>query len=184
MMQREFSKREKILLLILVVLILSLLYYILVYKTIAENISAVKLETQDIQSELAIENARLSNMSSMQAELDSFLSGGELIVAEIPDYDNIQLLMKEFNQILSQAISYNLTLSNIDFTQGIARRPVNMTFSANSYIMAKEILANLVNCKYRNLLGALNISAPSGNLGQGVITVKLDITFYEMYKME
>jgi hypothetical protein len=182
MMQREFSPREKTLLLILVFLILAMLYYVAVHQNIVTNITDADLRSQFAQSELALERARLDRLETMQAELEIYKEDPTKMIAPVPDYDNIQPLMIELNRILQGSTGYNLVFPDIDFTSGLARRSINMTFGASDYAKAKSILNELMNCKYRNLVGTVSFTAVGNDLKTGAVTVKMDITFYEMYQ--
>lgn len=182
MMQREFSPREKVLLLILVAVMLGLLYYVAVHQNIAADITDADLRNQFAQSELAVEQARLDRLKQMQAELEIYEEDPTKSIAPVPDYDNIQPLMIELNRILENSTGYNLVFPDIDFTEGLARRSINMTFGASDYAKAKSILKELMNCKYRNLVGTVSFTALGADLKAGVVTVKMDITFYEMYQ--
>lgn len=181
MMRREFSKRERILLLVLVVLILGLFYYLAVQKTIVATTKEAQLRIAEAESQLLIEEAKLEKLISMEAQLDEIKNNPDVSFAKIPDYDNIQLLMIELNNILAKSAGYNLNFSNVDFTQGLARRTINMSYQAQNYTIAKSILAELVNCKYKSLVGSIGLSGQD-NLNNGAVSVQLDITFYEFYK--
>lgn len=182
MMQREFSKREKILLLVLVAIILALLYYVAVQKTIVETTKVAQIRANDAQSQLIVEEMKLEKMLSMQAELDVIHANPEVRVSQIPDYDNIQLLMIELNNILSNSNGYNLNFSNIDFSQGLARRTISMSYQAQNYEVAKSILGELAHCKYKNFVGSVGFTVSGqNNLKAGPVLVQLDITFYEFY---
>ena len=182
MMRREFTGREKALPLILVFIVLGLLYYVAVHQHIAEDITGADLRLQFAQSELAVEEARLVRMEQMQEEIRAYQDDPSRSLAPIPDYDNIQPLMIELNRILAESTGYNLIFPDIDFTAGLARRSINMTFGASDYAKAKSILRELLNCKYRNLPGMVSFTAQGQALSAGAVTVKMDITFYELYQ--
>lgn len=183
MMRREFSKREKVLLLVLVVLILALLYYVAVQKTIISTTRAAQLRVQDAEAQLVVEEIKLEKMNSMQADLAAIKNNPEVHVAMIPDYDNIQLLMVELNNILANSSGYNLNFLDIDFTEGLARRTINMSYEAVNYTTAKSIFEALVTCKYKSLVGSVGFTVSGkDNLKNGAVLVQLDITFYEFYQ--
>lgn len=181
MMRREFSKREKILLLVLVLMILGLLYYVAVQKTIVRTTKEAELRIIEAEAALEIEEIKLAKLNSMQQKLDA-LEGGNSVFARIPDYDNIQPLMIELNNILAKAKGYNLSFLDIDFTEGLARRTINMSYVADNYETAKGILRDLSTCKYKSLVGSVGFSSSGNdNLKNGTVSVRLDITFYEFY---
>jgi len=183
MMRREFSKREKVLMLVLVLLILVLLYYVVVQKTIVNNTRTAQLRINDAQAELDIEEIKLEKLLFMQEKLNAIKEGEEVSVSRIADYDNIQPLMIELNNILARARGYNLSFVEIDFTEGLARRTINMSFSADSYAAAKGIVEALTTCKYKNLIGSVGFSSSGqDDLKVGPVSVQLDITFYEFYQ--
>ncbi|NCB41958.1 MAG: hypothetical protein EOM59_05000 [Clostridia bacterium] len=182
MMRREFSKREKVLLLVLAFMILALLYYVVVQKTIVNTTRTAQLRINDAQAELEIEEIKLERMLFMQEKLDAISESEAASVSRIADYDNIQPLMIELNNILAKARGYNLGFLDIDFTEGLARRTIKMSFSADSYATAKSILEALATCKYKSLVGSVGFSSGQDDLMVGNVSVQLDITFYEFYE--
>ena len=69
-LSRDFTRGEKIILVILAFVLVGLAYYQFVDKTVRESIEKANAEAEAIQVELTGVNAKIQRMEEMQAELD------------------------------------------------------------------------------------------------------------------
>ena len=175
MMSREFTSREKILLVVLCVLLLGIAYYEFIVKDVEETIK--QYDTEDLETELLIEQTRAQNIMDMEAEMKNAKAQTGSVVAS---YSNIKNEISALNDIFSAASTYNF-----DFNQAIkdgdaVRRDISVSFTAGSYSTAESIIAKLHDCKYRCLIRNISINTSSGEgIGSGEVSVSLTVTFFE-----
>ena len=184
MLNREFTKREKILILILALLLLFSGYFKLVLQPAQERTYAAQNACADIENNMTIEAARAQRLSQMRDAIASYENekgGGGPVV---PAYDNIDNVMIQLDAILSQSSDYSLTFDDLVYGDDYVTRPVEMSFSCGSYDTAKKIISDLDGCIYRCSLDDITVSTGSGgvDITKGDVAVKLTATFYEAYK--
>ena len=97
-LSKQFTRREKILLVILALLLLAAVYFWVVHLPVTETLADVQAQKEDISANLMVLEAQQQRMEKMQAELDEILSQPN--VAEIPKYDNLQRVMDFLNTVL------------------------------------------------------------------------------------
>lgn len=183
MMHREFTQREKVLLLLLTVLLMALGYVKLFFEPLQANLAAAQARQAEAENTLLVEQVKLSRMQAMEAELEALKASGNVQDAALPPYDNVENVMVQLNAILSAAQDYSLTFQEVAFGEdGLASRPIQMTFTAGRYDAARSILNDLYHCYYRCSLDSVAVSAEEDVSRNSPVTVSLTVTFYE--KME
>lgn len=174
MMHREFTTREKILLLVLCFIMLAVFYYEIVVKNVEENIQ--RYDTSELEIELMMEQQKAMQIQSMEQEMAILKESGSLV----PTYNNIKSTIRELNDIFDGAQEYHFEFGKAVRDGDAVRRDISITFSASSYARAEAIIQKLHDCKYRCQIRTLSIS--SGNESGGV-SASLQVTFYEtMYE--
>ena len=195
MMKRRLSNREWAMLAILFLLLLGALYYLLVWMPTANSVMEYELQIIAVEDEITAEQARAQKLAQMRADLERVMGSGNR--AEIPDYDNVQNVVRELNRVLAAAEEYNLTFNSVSFEGQLARRVIKMSFTCADFASAYNIIDRLYACQYRCQIGDLSMSAirpeavrmEIGGVGASVtrradiaadrVSVQMDITFYE-----
>ena len=154
-MNRELSKKEIILILVLAFFLVGLFYYQFVYKDI-ENKKAM-YDTADIDDEILIEQTKLAQINKMKSEIEANKSNTS--AGYVETYDNQKAEITALNDILSGAYTFNIGFDQAVSNDDAVRRNMNVTFSAASYSDAKKIITDLHDCKYRCLIRDLSITA-------------------------
>lgn len=175
-LNRQFTKRETVLILVLAIILLVLVYWWFVYRPVQEQMSSY--DTADIDSQIQIEQARAMQKKKMQDEMDS---NKQANIGEIATYNNLKNEINELNTIVSKATSYSFDFEDPYADGEIVRRNINLTFTAASYANAEDIIKGLYGCRYRLLIGDLSIT-PSGDSGviqDGPVSVSATLTFFE-----
>lgn len=178
-MNRTFTTREKILMLVLAVLLLGCCYYLLVLRPSLDAITASETRLSELNSEIMIQQA----VAAKKADLELQISEAEASGAsqkKLPVYDNTKNEINELNVILSDATSYNINFLDAELGNSLVRRVVDLSFTCDSYDAAHAVLANLVNCRYTCLVTDITIAG--GGLGQsssGKVSASASITFFE-----
>ena len=96
-MNRELTKREKTLLLVLVVLVLVLGYCKLFLEPIDRQITSFRTNTDIEQAELDTDRVRLAQLEQMQQAIAAIKASGQ--ERALPQYDNDQALMTELDKL-------------------------------------------------------------------------------------
>ena len=116
-MNRELTKREKTLLLILVVLVLVLGYCKLFLEPIDRQITSFRTNTDIEQAELDTDRVRLAQLEQMQQAIAAIKASGQ--ERALPQYDNDQALMTELDKLMAATLQYE-----VDCTEGTDRKSV------------------------------------------------------------
>ena len=95
MMDREFTPREKGMLLVLAVLLLALGYMKLFYAPVQQAVTENQQRQTELQDQALIEQTRALKMQVMEKELEELKAGNAVPDAQVPDYDNVQRVMIE-----------------------------------------------------------------------------------------
>ena len=108
-MNRELTRREKILLLVLIVVVLVAGYCKLILIPINDQISSYRLNMEAEQTELDANQGKMAQMQKMQKAIEEIKAAGEK--RTIPQYDNSGKLMIELHEIMSDTLDYSLDCS-------------------------------------------------------------------------
>ena len=187
-LSKQFTRREKVLLIILALLLLFAVYFLAVHRPVTEALDRIQAESETVSADLMVLEAKQQRMEQMQKELDEILAQPN--VAEIPTYDNLQQVMNFLNTVLHSANEYSLSFQSLQQQEdnSILRRAMQMTFVTLSYKEARDMISQLQNCPYRCQLSDFSI-APATADGQsrdtvaalldGPVQVSLTVTFFE-----
>ncbi len=192
MLMRSFSRREKVLLVILALVLVVGLYVLLVQRPVEAKLDALALEKEDLELREQVAEIRLGQYSKMKKELDEIFSMPQNQITVMPPYDNIETLMVQFDSIFL-GLEPKLSFPEVRVEEGVATRPIQFEFVAPSYDQARAILTRLTRTGYRSLLDGLSIT-PEGadsvtragflqvnrSIQQGSVSVKGTIYFYEL----
>ena len=190
MLDYTFSKREKVLLVILALIAIGILYYQVIYRNVQDQLDSLNSQISEAQDETVTATAKLSKMKTMQAAIDSYKAAG-LKATEMPSYDNITPLMAELNTTLASSSDYTLSFDDVDTSSTTVERGVDLTFGASSYASARSILDSLLQGSYPCSLDEFTITdnsaTQSTSKGYTVVTgtassnvsVTAHFTFYE-----
>ena len=120
-------------------------------------------------------------MNQMQKELEEIYAAGD--PTPIPNYDNSGKLLVELNSILSASVDYSLDFGQVSALNDgyIMCRPINMTFTTNTYAETRAIIDALHNSDSNLEIGkAYTLSGYIRSSGN--VQVNLYITYFELQK--
>ncbi len=170
LLSRDFSTREKVLIVILVAILIVLGYYWLVDTPVRNGLTAV--------------NAKISEMERMQNELDAL--GPEGRGAYMASYNNSAAEYAALNDILAGTDEYMITFADLTREGDLVRREFSIQFTTTGYEAAKRIITALENSEYRCRIGDLSCAAEQSydtesdlRFWNGKIMVNATATFYE-----
>lgn len=179
-MNRTFTTREKILLIVLAVLLIGCFYYLVVLQPSLATLSSSESQLGAIQDEMIIQQA----VSAQKAQLVEQIREAEASGVDqktLPVYDNTKNELAELDAILAGASSYNIDFSEAEIAGTLVRRNVSIAFTADSYAAAQAVLEKLINCKYSCLVTDITVSG--NGLGSansdGKVTASAKVTFFE-----
>ena len=175
MMSRAFTRREKILMIVMAVLLLAILYYEFLYKPTEQ--AMVTYDTTDLETQLMMEQTKAATISQMQEAIDTMKTESTSLV---PSYNNQKNEVAMMNDIFDAATDYNLTFSAPTADGDSVRRSVAVSFTASSYSAAEKIIQEIHDCQYRCLIQNIDISAgEGGRISSGAVSVGMNVIFFE-----
>ena len=180
MLNREFSAKEKLLLLIAAVLELGLFYYNFVYKFFQSQYALY--DTAKIEDELLIEQSKSTRISQMKQIIEE--SKGK-VKGNLSIYNNQSAEIIEMGMIFDEdADNVSISWSEPVMSGTIIRRDVNITFHCRSYENFKNVLKKMSEMKYRCLIG--NVAVSDANTREsnviassGDINASISVRFFE-----
>ena len=173
-MKHVLTTREKVLVLVLAVIVIGFCYYNFFLSPLNESISHYNSLATELDTELMINTAKVSQKNSMEKEIEELKTGG---ASTIPEYNNSQKLMVELNSILSEAEDYNISFdatSNIDY---VVLRPAYLTITTAEYQQARDIIDKLYASENIMRMSDLNMTTDESS---GKTTVNVRITYFEI----
>lgn len=181
-MKRQFSLRERVLMVILALLLLACVYYILVEKPVQDTLMSASQRQSEAESQLTVASAQLKRMNQMQSALEQL---GQSAQADVPDYDNVKNVVELLNRAMSMTDEYNLTFQPVTTEGAIARRAIQMDFRCDNYATAKQVMQTLLDSGYRCRITAMNVTCAQGSdISRDEVTVSAGVTFYEFLPKE
>lgn len=184
MLTYTLSKREKALILLLVVVLVVIAWFMLVFQRTNDELVVIEGEIANVQSEMAVNEARIAQIESMKAVIAEHEKAGEKPL-EVPDYDNMKPLMVELNNVLAAADTYAISFDDIsvDSASGYVERGVKIEFGCESYDAAKVIVSALADGKFPCVIDSVSISDNTvGGLSRSSgsnVSVSLKMTYLE-----
>jgi hypothetical protein len=182
---REFSSREKVLLLILALIIVGSVYYLLVFQPVSEGLKSAKAEKQSIEELLILADAQATQIGNMQQEMESIKNQG-LAASFMPSYNAERKELEFLHEVLSaDTQEYIISFSQVEREGNQIRRNFNLSFTVANYKVAKEIITQLEDGAVRCLIGDMAVGAngEEDSILAGEVQVNCVATFYEtMYE--
>ena len=171
-LSRDFTEREKAVLLALILLLMGLAYYNLVDQVVRRQMAEAIAEREQLQTDLTQLQTQLAEMRRMQQELEDLNGkGGPSYLAS---YNNIKAEMTLLNEILEPATQYSISFAGVARSGDLIRRNISLQFTVPNFYSARSILEQLEYSEYRCLLGDISYGSNSNQ-----VSVSLSCTFYE-----
>lgn len=170
-MKREFSQREKVLLVIFVVMVLIVGYFKLILEPINNAIDDYQTKSDDVQTEIDQKMITARKVQLMEKEIERLK---ESDLKPIPVYSDEQrsITMKNLNQNLEDSIEQSLSFPSLISNDYIKCRPVLMTFSVSTYEEARAILDRICACEDTLMeISDLAITQVSNKTKEGITVI-------------
>ena len=177
-LNRDLSKSEKNLLVLLLIVIVGAVYYLFVFTPIENGIQSAKIEQQALQTELDVANAKVEKIKAMTEELSGKSSAHS---SYMPSYNAGKDELDFLHEILRDTENYSVKFTTLTREKDLIRREFAMRFSVKNYAKAKEVVKALEHCDVRCLVADVVVSPldRDSNLQDGEVDVNLTGTFYE-----
>lgn len=176
-MSRDFTTREKVMLLVLTLILVCAGYYQFVDQPVRTAINEAKSQQDELNTELILLQAKAASLAQMKNELDSIEKDGSL--GMMGSYNNSKAELDELNQILQEANTYNISFSDVTRAGDLIRRAFSLTFSAADYEKAADLVNKLCTSDLRCLISDIRYAAVGDDLEDGEVNVGVTATFYE-----
>ena len=181
-MNRPFTTREKVMLVILCLLVIGIGYFKLILEPINTGIEDYNMKASEEQDVIVQNMAKVQKKKLMEQELEELFANGE--PTPIPSYDNFGKLIVELHSVLDSTTDYSLSFSGTaDMTGGyLKRRPVQLSFNADSYGQARSIIDRLHGSANINQISDLNITINQlkEDKEEPTVSVSLVISYFEL----
>ncbi|MDO5702255.1 MAG: hypothetical protein Q4G47_02750 [Lachnospiraceae bacterium] len=148
MLNREFTNREKILLVVCLLLALGLFYYQFVVKGIQQQIKDAS--TDQLETEIQTEQARSAKIAEMEQVIEQ---KGDKVYGDIAVYNNLAAEISYVGSILDgRATDVSLSWGYPVLNGITVRREVRISCTTASYDSAKSILKGFNECPFRCII--------------------------------
>ena len=177
-LSRDFTWKEKLLILVLALILVALAYYQFVDKPVRAALESAHTEAEALTTELQAVQAKLDRMHRMRDELEDVTSGGT--ASEMGSYNNSKAEIESLNEILKDAMQYSISFANVTRSGDQIRRNFTLQFTVDSYESMERLLSALAENHHRCLIGEVRCnSTRNANIMEGNITVNATATFFE-----
>ena len=185
MLHREFSLRERLLLIACLVLAVAIFYYQFVHKGIKGQIE--EMSTYLLTEEISREQTTAANIQKMNQVIEQ---NADRNYGTIAVYNNLAAEISFIGSITDNASDVSLQWGNPVLRGTTVRRDVRVSYVAHSYEDAKEILYNFAHCPFRCLVYDMTMAdntnktkdadkTKTGLKDGNVIAVTFTATFFE-----
>lgn len=177
MLNRKFTLRETILILIAAILALGIFYYQVIVKNYNE--AKVIYNVSSLEDEMTILTAKASRKKTME---DYISKHDDEVVGEVAVYNNLANEIEALSSIFDEKVeNVSINWNEPTVSDKTVRRNANINVKVSSYDQAKQIVKDIANLKYRCIITQLSMSTDSDSSLNKTDTVNLSmtVTFYE-----
>ena len=174
-MNRELTKREKILLLIFAILIIVLGYYKIILEPINDQITNYEGMQLQEETEVDTKTTQAMKMAVMEKEIEKAKASG--IEREVPTYDNSKVLLPKLYEIMDASTDYSMTFQDIVTEGNVVYRGIDITFQTRNYTQARKIIDEIIDMGYA--LEISDITMQETNDDSSSMSTYMNVTFYE-----
>lgn len=173
-----FTKREKLLVGILVVIIVFMAWYFFIFQFCNSQVTEYNSKAATAQTQLTTDTAKVTKMNEMQKVIDQNKAAG-VTPAIIPKYDNLSNVMAQLDTVLS-GTNYTLTFDAVNTSASPVTRGIKISFGATGYDQAREIVTNLKNGPYSCSVDSFAYTSTGGKTSTAAGgTATIHVIYYE-----
>lgn len=172
-LSRQFTRAEKLLIVLLIIILLGLVYYNFVDKTVRETITSSEAEAHMLQKELDTAEQKLMQLKKLQDELDTLEAEGRL--SYLSSYNNAKAEVAFLDGVLADTLQYSVTFANVTRSGDLIRRSFSLTYKAKDYNAAQVIIQRLCESRDRCIVGDVSCNSAKDSS----VSITASATFYE-----
>ena len=173
MFSRDFTRTEKILILVLALILLALVYYQFVDKNVRDTVTNANIEAQSLEDQIQVAQAQALRLSNLQKSMDELREKGDL--SWMPSYNASKVEVAFLNDVLADTLSYSVEFASVTRTGNQIRRNFKLKFATGGYRAAREIIEALRSGENRCIVGDVKCTISV----LGLTSVEAQATFYE-----
>ncbi|MBQ3391818.1 MAG: type II secretion system protein M [Lachnospiraceae bacterium] len=173
---RDFTRLEKILLLVLSVILVALVYYQFVDRPVRTSIASARAESQALQTELDAVKIKAKNLERLQNEIDEIKGSGSL--SRMESYNNSRAEIALLNDILADTLDYTIEFSDVTRSNEQIRRNFTLKFRTQDYSAMRSVIEQLCSSKERCLVTEMKCQT-TRNEKESYVTANVTATFFE-----
>ncbi len=177
LLSRDFTRNEKIILLILSIVLVAIFYYWFVDQPVRTTIATAQAQKEALQIELDALNVQIADLQRMEAEMEDMDNSGHISI--MGSYNNVENEVDYLDKVLAQADKYSISLANVTRDGDQIRRNFTLQYTARNYNTARKIIDDLANCPMRCLVGNISASHVNRDEFNSMISINTNGTFYE-----
>ena len=187
---KKLTKREKILLALLIVVIIGVSWYKFIYEPTTNKIDKLNRDRETEMSDLTALQPKIRQKKDMQAAVEKIKAQGD--AEKIPVYDNSKELMVALNRVMSTAKSYSVDFGDASRDGYIFLHKLKLNFVTDGYRQARNLIQRLTTETFVNQISDISVSDNTKSLtivnaqGESIVrpynetNVSLTITFFEI----
>ena len=178
-LSRDFTLKEKVLLLVLVVLLLGLGYYWFVDQPVRQQLENCAAQESSLQIELTAVQRKAAELERMKTELEAIQARDG--VSLMSSYNASKEEVKLLNDVLAGTEQYAISFSDVSREGDQIRRNFSLQFTAPNHQDIARILGQLAESSQRCIIADIRCSRERGRTEEdaGKFTVDATATFYE-----
>ena len=173
-LNRSFSTKELVIIILLVLILLGVAYYQFVDTPVRNQLTLAHSERDMLKTELDGVYAKIAEMERIRTELEDLSSRDTISV--MYSYNNSEAELKLLNDILGAASEYTVNFSNVSRTGDQIRRNFSLTFTAADFAAAKQIITRLADSELRCMVDNITCNYKPGSSD---VIITASATFYE-----
>ena len=174
---RDFTRTEKILLVILFLLLFGYAYYLLVDSPVRKGIASANAEAQAIEAEMTAVSAKAQYLERLQKELNEVKTRDSL--SRMESYNNSNAEVAFLHEVLGDStLDYTIEFSDITRYKDQIRRNFSVQFRTRDYTGMRKIIEELCASRYRCLVNEIRCQMTTTDR-DSYVTANVTATFFE-----
>jgi hypothetical protein len=177
---RDFSPREKALLVVLGIIIIGALYYLLIFQPVNDGIATAKASADDLEIQLLKLDNTVAQIKNMQKSINSLDANGH-IMSIMPSYNAGKQELDFLHTTLAASEDYYVGFKEITRQGDQIRREFELKFTVDEYSEAEDIINNLEHSELRCLISDFKVTTveQKSTIDKSEVEVSCTATFYE-----
>jgi len=161
MLSRKFTTREIVLLIVLALLLVTELYIVFVHQRVQRELAEAQSRTEAATVSYEIESVKAAKKENMLEKIDEAEKNDR---RPLPEFDNSTNVVAYLNGVMASAEEYDLVFNEVSFSDYVAMRAINMSFTCRGYSTVKSIVSQLENGPYYCEVTGLSMSAEGAGI--------------------